>query len=194
MQSLGKSGIFAQTSGRKDNYTRVSVGHKLTSVLMLTHCPPELVVRSPWNYWTLDIPVGLCKWRINIFFSINPTEKNDKHKDLITSFIKGVCISIHDRKNVKEKGWAKRSGSKRTRGEPDWYGRSYVLSRPVTIDFRDHIKAIFEGRKVASLTVQFPVWPLERAGLWHRVTKTEILFKCDMLCANCHEKRHSEEF
>lgn len=180
---------------RKDNYARVSVGHKLTSALMLTHCPSEMEVRSPWEHWILDVPPGLCKYRISesgnsfvrpdsnefgdeynveiccilcrgtnpyklilrvkndMFCSVDVTEH--KHKELLTSYIKGVCLSIHDRKNVKEKSWAKKSN--KFRGEPEWYGRSYILSRPVSIDFREEILNIFNGLKKDGPKVQFPV-------------------------------------
>ncbi len=59
---------------RTAGYARVNVGHKLTSVLMLTSVPDEIKVVAPWGHWLLEIPDGLYPFR----FSRNALVKAQK--------------------------------------------------------------------------------------------------------------------
>ncbi len=174
---------------RVDNFARVAVGHKLSSVLMLTAIPEDIEVRSPWATWVLEIPDGMYPFNfspealeeaveqgkpsldlsktpatadtrpshIRALFCRGPEPvqalldlggkyfafKMSEYPQLIHNFVRGVCLSIDDRKHVQERSWA-RSETQRRSGEPG-YGRSYTLAHPVTIDFRGEVRQLLDN-------------------------------------------------
>lgn len=100
----------------------------------------------------------------------------------ISNYVKGVCLSFHDRKHVQERTWGSK-GSKREIKEPG-QGRHYTFSKPISVDFRDEVKAILSGqRKGHAPRVQFLVrghWRNQACGKGmkdHRATRIDPYWK-----------------
>lgn len=69
--SIGEKLAAFISRWRDDSYARVSVGHKLAAVLMLTSVPDDIEVKAPWGHWLLEIPDGSYPFK----FSAKALEK-----------------------------------------------------------------------------------------------------------------------
>lgn len=100
---------------------------------------------------------------------------------LVDSLIRGACLALsnpeeYKRQPLKEKA---ASGKKSQRdGEPDFAVNRFMLSAPVEIDLRDHIKVLLSGKKKhggGAPTVQFFVrghWRQQAHGPGRSLRKT----------------------
>lgn len=74
---------------RGDGYARVSVGHKLTSALMLTSVPDDMEVQAPWKAWVLEMPDGLYPFNISPSAFKEAKERSDAGDDSIVNATTG---------------------------------------------------------------------------------------------------------
>ena len=156
-------------------FARLEVGHKLAASLCLTDIPDDVDVKAPWEAWSLVVPDGLlgelariwCRGATPVF-----VVKRDGSFDayvgsaacsapdaLLRALVRGACFALSDpddfRKERRHPPTA-RSASKRS-GPPDLQQARFLLSAPVKIDFREHIRDVVSGKSHASPTVQFLV-------------------------------------
>jgi len=84
---------------------------------------------------------------LRVDFAYNKISSN-----LVTSYVRGVCLAVHDRQHVQESQWGA-TGSKRASKEPR-SGCLLTLSHPVKIDFKDEVRALLAGEKRGPLKSQ----------------------------------------
>lgn len=110
----------------------------------------------------------------------DPVEGNPKSREMqaIRNLVKGVCLAMSEPDDFRRESVTKSTKSKRSGGAPDLNQARFMLSAPIVIDLRDHLKAVLRGehktRDGGRLTVQFLVhghWKNQAHGPHHSLRK-----------------------
>jgi hypothetical protein len=169
---------------RLASYARLEVGHRLAAALCLTDVPADVDVRAPWPCWSLVLPDGLIPTLVagqesavraarlwiagtEVLFVvlsnglIIPSDGSQADAGgLISNLVRGACLALSNpadfRKDAHHRPTARASKKGRS-GPPELAQARYLLSAPVKIDLREHLRGVLEGRKGAAPTVQFLV-------------------------------------
>lgn len=180
---------------RKCGYAKLEVSHKLAANLCLTDVPSNMTVHSPWKAWSLVVPDGLLGtiarlWVYDDGAGLVKVRAIDMKGGPVSDWsasIEGMCRSLalgaalalsnpdDFQKRSSSSGGAPGSALRR-HGEPDFCQARFLLSAPVKIDLREHVREICEGvgRKGSSPKVQFIVrghWRQQACGPEHSLRK-----------------------
>jgi hypothetical protein len=153
-------------------YARLEIGHKLAANMSLTDVP-DGIVKPPWDAWTLVVPDGVIGNIARIWiFCLEPViiidregrrhEPSPLEKKLVQALIATSALALSNpdefKKERRHAPTANASSNKRHGEKPDLSQVTYLLSSPVEIDFRPHIRDALEaeraGRKASLLTSQ----------------------------------------
>lgn len=161
-------------------FARLEVGHKLAAALCLTDVPADMTVRAPWLAWSLVIPddtLGAlarvwCVGAEPAFLlmrdgTAHAYADRDKALDttanqLLSNLIRGACLALSNpddfRKESRRESSSSGHGKSARDGAPDLVQARFLLSAPVSIDLRDHLRGALSGRGGGGApTVQFLV-------------------------------------
>jgi hypothetical protein len=181
---------------RKCGYAKLEVSHKLAANLCLTDVPSGMTINSPWKAWSLVVPDGLLGavarlWvyddgaglvevrAIDTKGGPMPLEVLQSMEGMCRSLALGAALALSNpddfQKRSSSSGGAPGS-ARRRHGEPDFCQARFLLSAPVKIDLREHVREICEGvgRKGSSPKVQFIVrghWRQQACGPEHSLRK-----------------------
>lgn len=174
LDSLGDVGAAWYALWLRSSFARLEVGHRLAAALCCTDVPPELEVHAPWKAWSLIVPEGLLEhWQIARVWCVGTdwiatVQKDGKLTppvggvvgDMVRSLIRGACLAISDPAEHRKPGTQKpqsKHGKHRETGAPDFEEARFLLSKPVSIDLREHVAAAASGRAHSAPKVQFLV-------------------------------------
>jgi len=187
---------------RLSAFARLEISHKLAAALCCTDVPPDVEVRAPWGAWSLVLPDGLlssqdCELRriwiigtdpvefvdyrgeISMFELTCGPEGSEAFAGIVRNLIRGACLALsnpEDFRKENQHGPTARASHKSNRhGPPDLQQARFLLSAPVKVDLREHLRGVLSGRKGASPTVQFLVrghWRNQAHGPKNTLRKT----------------------
>lgn len=111
---------------------------------------------------------------------VPPDYKSTVSGQMVDSLIRGVCLAMSNPEDFKKEtkgGGSGRSVKNARSGPPELSQLRFLLSAPVSVDFRDEVKATLEGRSGSRgpLAVQFRVrghWRRQRYGEGRALQKT----------------------
>jgi len=183
---------------RESSYARLEVGHKLAAALCLTDIPDDLEIGHPWDAWSLIVPDGLLGELARIWVAVPEsgdgkvvcffidrrgyqiTNSEPQFTKMAISLVIGCALALsnpEDFRKDKQRRPTARSAKHRTGGSPDLGQARFMLSAPVSIDLRDHVREALSGktRRGGSPTVQFLVrghWRQQAHGPARALRKT----------------------
>jgi hypothetical protein len=186
---------------RRSSYARLEVGHRLAASLALTDVPDDAEVRAPWEAWSLVVPDGLLgnvarawcvgtevvavisrPYVVSVIGDDRSPQPSRVTLDMIRSLVVGACLALSDPEAFRKERQGAGAGQRRRRhsGPPDLDQARYLLSAPVTVDLRDHVRAALDderaGRRVSSPKVQFLVrghWKNQAHGPRHSLRRRQ---------------------
>lgn len=198
-QSEGKLHAFCEAWMRA-SYARLEVGHRLAASLCLTDVPDDVSVKAPWPAWSLVVPDGLLgdfariwcletepAYLVGRSGAVVSMAKQAEHGldsgpvfDMVRALIRGACLALsnpEDFRKEKQHAPTARSKGKSTRsGPPDLQQARFMLSAPVKVDLREHVRAALSDQAHASPTVQFLVrghWRNQSYGPKHSLRRVQ---------------------
>lgn len=113
-------------------------------------------------------------------FEVPPNYKDSVAGQMVDSLICSVCLAMSNPEDFKKetrRGGSGKSTKNARSGPPELSQLRFLLSAPVSVDFRDEVKATLEGRPGSRgpLAVQFRVrghWRRQRYGEGRSLQKT----------------------
>jgi hypothetical protein len=173
-------------------YPRLEVGHKLAASLCLTGVTPDLSVTAPWPAWALVVPDGLFDDVARVWLIGSQPQayiRRDGHattevspltREMIQALAVGCCLALSNPEEFKrEKQGSSRGKGNNRSGAPDLTYSKFLLSAPISVDLRPHVRAALEhersGRKGVAPKVQFLVrghWRQQAHGPQKSLRKT----------------------
>jgi hypothetical protein len=96
---------------------------------------------------------------------------------VVQNLIRGACLALSSPEEFKKRGGHSSSKGKKSRdaGAPNMEQARFMLSAPVTVDFREHLGEMLSGRTHSSPKSQFLVrghWRNQAHGPKHSLRKT----------------------
>ncbi len=205
--AIAASQVFV-VAWMRSGFAKLEIGHKLAASLALTDVPDDIEVQAPWAAWSLVVPPDLfgdegvarvwCEGTEVRFVVghdgtvIGPITRDMMRRKTnqpvghalalaLDSLVRGCCLALSNPEDYKKhKAGAAASRPKHQRsGEPDFGQARFMLSAPITIDMRQHLLDILQGKKHGgggSPTVQFLVrghWRNQAHGP-HRSLRKQI--------------------
>lgn len=180
---------------RKCGYAKLEVSHKLAANLCLTDVPSGMTINSPWKAWSLVVPDGLLGTVARLWVYDDGAGRVEvraidtkgapmpleaiQSREMCRSLALGAALALSNPDDFQKRSSSSGGvpGSARRRhGEPDFCQARFLLSAPVKIDLREHVREICEGvgRKGSSPKVQFIVrghWRQQACGPEHSLRK-----------------------
>lgn len=161
----------------RSGFAKLEIGHKLAASLALTDVPDDIEVQAPWAAWSLVVPPDLfgdegvarvwCEGTEARFMVgsdgriigpvtremmlIKTTEPEGQAVAVaIDSLVRGCCLALSnpdDYKKHKSSASSPKPKHPRSSGAPDFGQARFLLSAPITIDMRQHLRAALSGKK-----------------------------------------------
>jgi hypothetical protein len=133
---------------------------------------------EPARVWIEETTRTFVVWRNGDAYPCKRPPGTEAVSHTLTNLIRGACLALSnpdDFRKENQHGPTARSHKSNRHGPPDLQQARFLLSAPVKVDLREHLRGVLSGRKGASPTVQFLVrghWRNQAHGPKNTLRKT----------------------